>query len=54
MPLVQIELTDNEAARVDAVAASEKRARKNQIHVMAMDRLAEIEDARPAPTTPTP
>lgn len=43
MPIVAIDLTDDEAARVDAIADREKRARKNQAAILLMERVAEIE-----------
>jgi len=44
MPIVALDLTDEEAARLDAVAEAEKRARKHQAHVLLIDglKLAEI------------
>lgn len=43
MPLVQIDLTDNETHRVDAVAEEQKRSRKAQCHVLIIERLDEID-----------
>jgi hypothetical protein len=43
MPIVALDLTDDEAARVDAIAEREKRARKNQAAILLMERVAEIE-----------
>lgn len=45
MPLVQIDLTESEAERIDAIADAEKRARKNQCHIMILDRLEQLESA---------
>lgn len=52
MPIVALDLTDDEAARVDAIAEREKRARKNQAAILLMERVAEIEresEAQPYP-----
>jgi len=50
MPIVAIELTDDEAARLDVVADQEKRARKYQAAVSLMERIAQVESEK----TPTP
>jgi len=34
MPIVAIKLTPKETARVDLVAAKQKRARKQQVHIL--------------------
>lgn len=54
MPLVQIDLTDNEAERIDAIADAEKRARKNQCHIMILDRLEQLESANESALTEKP
>ena len=46
MPIVNIDLTDDEAARLDAIAEEQKRARKNQAAVLLMERVAEIENSK--------
>lgn len=43
MPIVAIDLSEDEAARVDAVAEREKRARKAQVHVLALIGLEAVE-----------
>lgn len=43
MPIVAIDLTDDEAARLDVVADQEKRARKYQAAVSLMERVAQVE-----------
>ncbi len=43
MPIVAIDLTDEEAARLDVIADHEKRARKYQAAVSLMERVAEVE-----------
>ena len=43
MPVVAIDLSEDEAARVDAVADREKRARKSQVHVLALIGLESVE-----------
>jgi len=43
MPIVAIDLTEEEAARLDAVADQEKRARKYQAAISLMERIAQIE-----------
>ena len=45
MPIVALDLTDEEAARVDAIAEAEKRARKNQAHVLMIEGLKSAEQA---------
>jgi hypothetical protein len=43
MPLVQFDLTPEEAARFDTVAEIEKRARKAQVHISALRGLESAE-----------
>jgi len=43
MPLVQFELSEDEAARVDVVAEREKRARKAQVHILTLIGLEAVE-----------
>ncbi|MFY8215133.1 MAG: hypothetical protein ACOVMP_00855 [Chthoniobacterales bacterium] len=43
MPIVAIDLSEDETARVDAVAEREKRARKAQVHILALIGLEVVE-----------
>ena len=43
MPLIQIELTQEEDARLDKIAKDQKRAKRQQAHVLLVERIAEIE-----------
>jgi len=43
MPIVAIDLTDEETARLDVVASDEKRARKHQAAVSLMERISQVE-----------
>ena len=43
MPIVAIDLSEDETARVDAVADREKRARKAQVHVLTLIGLEAVE-----------
>lgn len=43
MPIVAIDLSENETARVDEVADREKRARKAQVHVLTLIGLEAVE-----------
>ena len=45
MPFIQIDLSEEDFARVSAVAAAEKRAKKNQAAICLMERIAQIEAA---------
>ena len=49
MPLIQIDLTDEETARLDAIADREKRARKHQAHVLLIAAV-EADETAAAPT----
>jgi predicted transcriptional regulator len=42
MPIVAIELTDEEIERLDSIAKDEKRARKHQAAISLMDRVDQI------------
>jgi len=43
MPVVAIDLSEDETARVDIVADREKRARKAQVHVLTLIGLEAVE-----------
>jgi hypothetical protein len=43
MPIVALDLTDDEAARVDTVAELEKRSRKGQVHILFLEGLTMAE-----------
>jgi len=43
MPIVAIDLTDEETARVDILAEREKRARKAQVHILTLIGLDVVE-----------
>ena len=45
MPLIQIELTPDEDKRLDKIAKDQKRAKRQQAHVLLVERMAEIEAA---------
>ena len=45
MPIVNLNLTDDEAARVDAIAKNEKRARQRQCERLVMDAVESYESA---------
>ena len=45
MPLIQIELTPDEDKRLDKIAKDQKRAKRQQAHVLIVERIAEIEAA---------
>ena len=45
MPLIQIELTPDEDKSLDKIAKSQKRAKRQQAHVLIVERMAEIEAA---------
>lgn len=53
MPIVAIDLSDDETARVDAVADREKRARKAQVHVLTLIGLEAVESEQAAKLQPT-
>jgi hypothetical protein len=46
MPIVALELTEEETARVDSIAEAEKRARKNQAHILLLDGLRQAESEK--------
>ena len=46
MPFVSIELTQDEAERVDILAHEERRARKGQVHILFAAALAAAERAK--------
>ena len=52
MPIVAIKLTEEEAARVDAVADREKRARKAQVHILTRIGLESVEAEESAKLNP--
>ena len=54
MPIVAIDLSEDEAARVDVVADREKRARKSQVHVLALNGLELVEAEHAAKTETKP
>lgn len=43
MPIVAIDITEEEACRIDAIATREKRVRKQQTHVLTLIGLAKVE-----------
>ena len=43
MPLIQIKLTPAEDKRLDKIAKDQKRAKRQQAHVLIVERMAEIE-----------
>ena len=45
MPLIQIKLTPDEDKNLDKIAKSQKRAKRQQAHVLIVERMAEIEAA---------
>ena len=46
MPVVAIDLTEEEATRIDAIATDEKRVRKQQTHVLVLIGLEKIESEK--------
>jgi hypothetical protein len=49
MPIVALDLTEEEASRVDAIADREKRARKNQAAILLMERVCQVESEEKQP-----
>lgn len=43
MPLIQIDLSAEEDARLEIIAKDQKRAKRNQAHVLIVERMTEIE-----------
>ena len=48
MPIVAIDLSEEEAARVDTLAEREKRSRKAQVHLLALAALELVESEHAA------
>jgi len=49
MPIINIEISDEDVMRLDRVAAIERRARKHQASVLLMERVAEYESENKLP-----
>jgi hypothetical protein len=51
MPVVALDLTEDEANRIDAIATDEKRVRKQQTHILVLIGLDKIESEKATNTS---
>jgi len=54
MPIVNLDLTEAEAERIDAIAATEKRSRRSQVHLFMLIGLAQYDEEQAAKSNPEP